>query len=59
MTSIARIFSAVIKNKIEKHMNYYGDEQSGFRKARSYEDNIFIMKQVTEKETKRKTNKKL
>lgn len=53
MPSIARIFSSVIKEKLEQHMDHYSEEQAGFRKARSCLDNIFIMRQVIEKNKER------
>ena len=47
--SMARLFTSIIKEKIEQHMDNFSEEQSGFRKSRSCLDNIFIMRQVIEK----------
>lgn len=53
MPSVARIFAVVIKDKMEHNMDNYSEEQSGFWKASSYVDNIFMMKQITEKTSRR------
>lgn len=51
MPSIAKIFSTIIKDKIEEHMDNYCEEQSGFWKVRSCLGNIFIIRPFIEKET--------
>lgn len=45
---MARLFSSVVKSKIEEHINL-SEEQSGFRRGRSCLDNIHCVRQLIEK----------
>ena len=42
-----KIFSAIIKNKLNRYENILGEEQNGFRKGRSCCDGYFTMKLLT------------
>lgn len=52
--SIGRLYSKIIRNKIEEEIKgKIGEEQCGFTAGRSVIDNIFTLKQLIEKRTRR------